>query len=537
MGAMAQSDEYIEQLVASEAIIAATAKKKDAQSIITQGMDILKTLYKSKNDHIKVRALVGMCKLGSSGGHDASIKPLAEGSSEKLAEACRRFLVNPAKDQDLRKWAAEGLAFLTLDADVKEKLVDDEPAIKALIELGKTGGQDVMYGVITVLVNLTNSFDKQEISPEMVELAKFAKHHVPVEHEMDDPDFVDKRIWTLCQYGATSALAVLSKTESKNMKELIARVLNAFCKHADLRGLVVQQGGSKALVPLALECTEKGENEAAQGLARIGITQDPSIAFPGQRSCDVVRPIALLLDTECEGLENFEALMALGNLASLNESVRSRILKDGNTIQAIENYMFEEHEMIRRAAVQCWTNLCVSDIQVKRCEGDNDKVKYCVLLCGDDIDPHVVKAASGALAMLTSASNKICNKVFESKQWNDCLLNLLANTDDEIVLRGAVVVQHMVAVSKDVAEKILETQVMEVLQALVLKANLDAGNAEPSPVLAKVKDVCSATLEEGHKHGIVRTPQEEGEALGREEVELEPWRRAPVAGGGQQALE
>ena len=85
--------------------------------------------------------------------------------------------------------------------------------------------------------------------------------------------------------------------------------------------------------------------------------------------------------------------MALGNLASLNESVRSRILKDGNTIQAIENYMFEEHEMIRqyqfavkkctyhfelnrRAAVQCWTNLCVSDIQVKRCEGDNDKVTY-----------------------------------------------------------------------------------------------------------------------------------------------------------------
>ena len=60
------------------------------------------------------------------------------------------------------------------------------------------------------------------------------------------------------------------------------------------------------------------------------------------------------------------------------------------------------------------------------------QVKYCVLLCGDDIDPHVrqmlfddqkfllnirskvVKAASGALAMLTSASNKICNKVFSS---------------------------------------------------------------------------------------------------------------------------
>ena len=36
---------------------------------------------------------------------------------------------------------------------------------------------------------------------------------------------------------------------------------------------------------------------------------------------------------ECEALENFEALMALGNLATLNESVRLRILKESNFIQ------------------------------------------------------------------------------------------------------------------------------------------------------------------------------------------------------------
>ncbi len=38
-------------------------------------------------------------------------------------------------------------------------------------------------------------------------------------------------------------------------------------------------------------------------------------------------------DVECESLENFEALMCLGNLASLNESVRARILKEPNFIQ------------------------------------------------------------------------------------------------------------------------------------------------------------------------------------------------------------
>ena len=36
----------------------------------------------------------------------------------------------------------------------------------------------------------------------------------------------------------------------------------------------------------------------------------------------------------------------------------------------------------------------------------------------------------------------------------------------------------------------------------------------------QVKSVCTASLEEGHKHGVVRTPQEEGEALDREEVGL-----------------
>ena len=78
---------------------------------------------------------------------------------------------------------------------------------------------------------------------------------------------------------------------------------------------VVQQGGSKALIPIALSSTEKGERAAAQALARIGITQDPSIAFPGNRSCDVVRPIAKLLKEEIKSIENFEALMALACLA------------------------------------------------------------------------------------------------------------------------------------------------------------------------------------------------------------------------------
>jgi len=506
---MANTDDYVQQLAASEALIAATQKKKDSSMIVSQGVDILKQLYASKNDKIKVRALVGLCKLGASSGHDASLRPFADGSTVKLAEACRRFLIAPGKDRDLRRWAAEGLSYLTLDADVKEKLMEDEAAVKALIELAKAEkNEDCAYGVITLLVNVTNSFEKQEIMPEMLELAKFAKHHIPQEHELDDPDFVDKRIFTLAKFGATSALVALSKTESKNIKELICRVLNAICKFSELRGEVVQQGGSKALVSMALDGTEKGMRHAAQALSRIGITQDPKLAFPGNRAVDIVRPLCNLLNVEYSGIENFEALMALGNLATVSESVRARILKEGDFVNAIENYMFEDHQLIRRAAVQCFTNLCTSPVQVKRCEGKNDKVKYCVLLCGDAEDEEIVKAASGALAMLTSQSTKCCQKVFESIQWNECLLNLLANKDFEIILRGAVIVDNLVQADKEVAEKVLATEIMEVLQAHIFRAKLDEGSYEPNPTLVEIRKICEKTLEVAHKMNIVKTKQE-----------------------------
>ena len=257
--AMATTDDLLQQKVACECIVAASSKKDKAKTLCTMGVDILKNLYHSKDDGIRVRALVGLCKLGSYGGQDAAIRPFADGATLKLAEACRRFLIKPGKDKDIRRWAADGLAYLTLDAEVKEKLIDDKAAIHALLDLARSGDQSCLYGVVTTFVNLCNAYEKQEIVPEMVELAKFAKHHIPEEHELDDLDFVNKRIIMLANEGITTALCALAKTESENSQELIARVLNAVCGLPELRGKVVQEGGVKTLLRLALEGTEKGK--------------------------------------------------------------------------------------------------------------------------------------------------------------------------------------------------------------------------------------------------------------------------------------
>ena len=53
----------------------------------------------------------------------------------------------------------------------------------------------------------------------------------------------------------------------------------------------------------------------------------------------------------------------------------SKLMKNLNLLESPE-YTFHDEHVNRRAAVQCWTNLCVSELQVKRCEGDNDKVIF-----------------------------------------------------------------------------------------------------------------------------------------------------------------
>ena len=54
-----------------------------------------------------------------------------------MAEACRRFLINPGKRSGRRKGAAEGRSYPSRDANVKKKLAGEEPAMKTIIVLSK----------------------------------------------------------------------------------------------------------------------------------------------------------------------------------------------------------------------------------------------------------------------------------------------------------------------------------------------------------------------------------------------------------------
>ena len=62
----------------------------------------------------------------------------------------------------------------------------------------------------------------------------------------------------------------------------------------------------------------------------------------------------------------------------------------------------------------------------------------------DNRDANEGKAATGALAKLTSANYQRYKKVLDEKRANDYRRNALINHDSEIVLRGAGVAQNMI---------------------------------------------------------------------------------------------
>ncbi|KAL4663224.1 hypothetical protein H8959_015884 [Pygathrix nigripes] len=501
MVALCGSERETDQLVAVEALIHASTKLSRATFIITNGVALLKQIYKTtKNEKIKIRTLVGLCKLGSAGGTDYGLRQFAEGSTEKLAKQCRKWLCNTSIDTRTRRWAVEGLAYLTLDADVKDDFVQDIPALQAMFELAKTSDKTILYSVATTLVNCTNSYDVKEVIPELVQLAKFSKQHVPEEHPKDKKDFIDMRVKRLLKAGVISALACMVKADSAILtdqtKELLARVFLALCDNPKDRGTIVAQGGGKALIPLALEGTDVGKVKAAHALAKIAAVSNPDIAFPGERVYEVVRPLVSLLDTQRDGLQNYEALLGLTNLSGRSDKLRQKIFKE-RALPDIENYMFENHDQLRQAATECMCNMVLhKEVQERFLADGNDRLKLVVLLCGED-DDKVQNAAAGALAMLTAAHKKLCFKMTQvTTQWLEILQRLCLHDQLSVQHRGLVIAYNLLAADAELAKKLVESELLEILTVV--------GKQEPDEKKAEVVQTARECLIKCMDYGFIK---------------------------------
>ncbi|EGD75329.1 hypothetical protein PTSG_06979 [Salpingoeca rosetta] len=499
---MAQSSDMEVQCAAAEAIAHAASDKKRARGIMMEGFPILKTLYaKELPDVIRVRALCGLCKMASVGSGAKNLRSMSEHSMINLAKKLRPFLLESSHDDDVRKWASEGLAYLSLDADVKELISNDDAVLKAVHRVCVGQDTTIQFSLANMLVNLTNSFDKPEASEEqeqLKKLGKFAGENIPEPHEKDADEFVQKRVDRLVEHGFVTALVQLSKTQSEGTREQVARVLLALTEKQQHRGTVVAQGGARVLLELARENTDKGMIKAAHALAKIAITTDPTIAFPGQRVAELVKPL-VKLSRERNGLMMFEAAMAMTNLASINDDLRNKLLRD-KAVARLEDMMFDEDPLIRRAATEglcnCFYSEKIFDQFAKKDGASFERLKLWILFAGveqDDFDLPTCRAASGGLAILSSSPD-VCQRIVDEKQGMQVLKELMVCGEAELQHRGLHIARNMVATSKEIAQHFTEQEMLVIITAL-----------EVTSTNVTIKQYTLNILEQLAKYGLVES--------------------------------
>uniref|UniRef100_A0A0N5BDT4 TPR_REGION domain-containing protein n=1 Tax=Strongyloides papillosus TaxID=174720 RepID=A0A0N5BDT4_STREA len=470
---MAGSSDILLQSVSAELIVQSVSKHERAMAMLKVGTPVLKTLYESKDHTVKVRALMGLCKCAAAGGDDVSKATMEESAILKLAKTCKKFLLAVDKyDVDIRRFACEGLSYLTLDADVKEMIVEDKDLLKALVALAQSAGPLCVFTLASIYVNLSNAYDKPKVDEEMVKLAQFAKHHVPETHPKDTDDFVTNRIHSLVKGGAVSACVAVSKTESKNALDLLARALMAFATEEDLRGQIVSEGGAKLLLKLVKDCNPEGKIKAAHALAKIGSFSDPNITFSGQRMYEVIKPMVDLLHPECDGLANYEALLTLTNLAGQNDSLRKRILKERAAPKIEEYWYMDNHPQLRAAAAECLLNLSfLDDYREDIVKPGTDKLKLWVLYCVEGEDDRLNLASSAGFAMFTSDEGVGMRILNEISSWEEVLKDMCYHENPEVQRRCMMGIANMLEGDKEVTNRIMSSEVSKLIYAIAKLPN------------------------------------------------------------------
>ncbi|VDP18064.1 unnamed protein product [Schistosoma margrebowiei] len=362
-------------------------------------------------------------------------------------------------DLDSAHWAVEGMAYITMNADVKEEIINDGHLVSALLRFAEHCQKDSSFALCSVLAHLTNSFERQQIEPEILELAKFSKQHIPEDHPYDSDAYIQERRQKLIKMGLASSLYQLTMRiatalvgTNQGLFELISRIYLACSELVECRGKLVQGGSGKALIKLSKS--------------------------------------ALNTDTDCNALQNFEGLLALTNLASLGDTHRYRIMAE-HGLPLIDHCLFEDHPMIRRAATECVANLAQSHGFVISSGGtipldDTDlakklsyltcpteRVKLLVLYCGELDDLLLVRAASGALASM-SYDPGIIRKITNVSSWFEIIQTLAGHFSCALQHRAAHILQNFILHGeRSLGEYFCKSNMFEVLLSLSLLPDID----------------------------------------------------------------
>ena len=417
------------------------------------GIAALRQLSAHQNARIAVRAVTALAKLASVNATHR-LRVLSDG---RVGERVIAALGSEGEHaEELRSWAVEAMAYLSLYPEVKEPFeetlgmahlvqmlnteverhsrdeeADDEdgPAAKQDVS-GFVARGTTQFGLVSIICNLTSTEltkdeqirrklleQGQEATVEQVEkLRKLSECKDPNDEafqeppeKLTDPKIIDRmRCTVVAENGVAAILSVMRNNPdvSDNTQEMIAKTMANCASQPQLRGTMVQQGVVPLMTTIAKSENQLAQESAAQTLAKIAITTDP-MKFRSGVEFDMVVPLLKLTDSD-NGLHQYEACLALTNLASMNEAVREYMLKHKG-FQALQYLMTVEDHRIMRAATECLCNLVQCGGIVKRLARSGaaarNELKMFVVLAAEAEDFETRRAAAGALASLSGCGN------------------------------------------------------------------------------------------------------------------------------------
>ena len=429
--------------------------------------------------------------------------------------------------------AVEGLAYLSVDPEVKENLARNPTFLKRLFALVPTkstlnskvrSNSSLIYGVSTIIYNLTcfrpRLSEEQQQMERLKRMAKAGRESDPEKSEslLDGDDHVKERIRLLISAGVLPVFpAAIAASDSNGVRLNVGMTSLSIVEEKENRGFVLQAGGAKVLqtiINLSLQGGSKEKDSMAPGpsdlppiqaLAKLAITSSPLQVFGPNVGAiyDTIRPFAILLQHPSSSLlQRFEAIMALTNLASYNADVASRIAMANGVVSKVELLFLEDRPLLRRAAVELICNLIVgSDKVFERYTGDSSASKIHILLALSDVDDTPTRlAASGALATLTIAASTckvLVDLQFDHHRFLPIMMRLIdpyalpdelkdeidLETNPALVNRGVVCLKNVFASieGKGVRDRILDAgENAGLLQALVRLAKGEGISKDPS---------------------------------------------------------
>lgn len=225
---------------------------------------------------------------------------------------------------------------------------------------------------------------------------------------------------------------------------------------------MTQQGAVKLLLyayKTLPSSDPEGRNIAAHALARILISINPLHVFGGSNPHPLhsaIPPLASLLHLDPAAdyhdlLLPFEALMALTNLASIEDDAREVIIR--LAFDDIDELVLHKNENLSRAATQLVCNL-MSEVQgmAKFCDGTAKGGNRLQVLCAlaDSQDLATRLAAGGALSILTQWDVGVRSLLeVEGDKGVKSVLRMITEPEEEMRHRGVVCLHNMLEAEGD----------------------------------------------------------------------------------------